>query len=362
MEKITLVLKPGLGLNFEAMRPALQAGAAVAIGRGGAVIETLLAGDAPGSMLRLIGRLSEGVDTLEDIADGLENTLLNIERHAEAGQNGSALQAMDALRRIRELTAAFLDNSGARAERGVPASGAAAEPDYPGAAAARRRVDPGEQPHSAQSLPRCGICSEQGHAEENCHWKYARDALAFAQRLDQHLLSRAQAEQQLAELPPLEEHLAQVERVAADLREHGPYRVQLKPCSFCGGPPVPFVQLADRGFGAAPRLDSYGDDGLSVEAFVFCHECGARGPIHEDDIFDASDYDWALEAGVDLWQNRDERHAQLYLAGEAEGLNLFPRPDIAPGPGALCAGVDVATDRVELAIHNWTAPAEGGDA
>ncbi len=28
----------------------------------------------------------------------------------------------------------------------------------------------------------------------------------------------------------------------------------------------------------------------------------------------------------------------------------------------LCAGVDVATDRVELTIHNWTAPAEGGDA
>ncbi|HDV4099553.1 TPA: hypothetical protein RH930_006431 [Pseudomonas aeruginosa] len=28
----------------------------------------------------------------------------------------------------------------------------------------------------------------------------------------------------------------------------------------------------------------------------------------------------------------------------------------------LCAGVDVATDRVELTIHNWTAPPEGGDA
>ncbi|QEY73249.1 hypothetical protein F1C79_17485 [Pseudomonas denitrificans (nom. rej.)] len=114
-----------------------------------------------------------------------------------------------------------------------------------------------------------------------------------------------------------------MERVAADLREHGPDRVTLKPCAFCGGPPVPFVQLADQGFGSAPRLDDYGDDGLSVEAFVFCHECGAQGPSFEDEIFDASSYDQAMAEGVRLWQDRDGRHADLYEANAEQ--NLFPR-------------------------------------
>ncbi|WP_167523224.1 Lar family restriction alleviation protein [Pseudomonas denitrificans (nom. rej.)] len=97
----------------------------------------------------------------------------------------------------------------------------------------------------------------------------------------------------------------------------------LKPCAFCGGPPVPFVQLADQGFGSAPRLDDYGDDGLSVEAFVFCHECGAQGPSFEDEIFDASSYDQAMAEGVRLWQDRDGRHADLYEANAEQ--NLFPR-------------------------------------
>ncbi|QEY73248.1 hypothetical protein [Pseudomonas denitrificans (nom. rej.)] len=38
MDRILIVLREGLGLNFEAMRPALQVGAPIAIGRGGAVI------------------------------------------------------------------------------------------------------------------------------------------------------------------------------------------------------------------------------------------------------------------------------------------------------------------------------------
>lgn len=42
MDRILIVLREGLGLNFEAMRPALQVGAPIAIGRGGAVIADVL--------------------------------------------------------------------------------------------------------------------------------------------------------------------------------------------------------------------------------------------------------------------------------------------------------------------------------
>lgn len=142
-----------------------------------------------------------------------------------------------------------------------------------------------------------------------------------------------QSAPQKQQLPSPENHASQIERVAADLREHGPDREELKPCAFCGGPPVPFVQLASQGFGSAPRMDSYGDDGLSVEAFVFCHECGAHGPMFAEDIFDASDYDQAMAEGVRLWQDRDGRHADLYEANA--NLNLFPRWDsMEEGGGA----------------------------
>ncbi len=270
MDRILIVLREGLGLNFEAMRPALQVGAAVAIGRGGAVIDRVVEGDA-----------------FEAVCP-------------------------------------------------------TASP-YPGSAAARRPVNPCEQPSPAPTSACCGICSQPDHVDENCPWQGARAGLALVQKIDQHIVDRAAASEALKpsifdvitgaanlpphaaqELPSREEHAAQIERVAADLREHGPDRVILKPCAHCGGPPVPFVQLASQGFGAAPRMDSYGEDGLSVEAFVYCHECGATGPMFAEDIFDASDYEQALAEGVRLWQDRDGRHADLYEAN-AE-LNVFPRP------------------------------------
>lgn len=46
MQQVTIVLRLGLGLDFEAMRDALRLGAPVSIGRGGAVIATWAAGDA----------------------------------------------------------------------------------------------------------------------------------------------------------------------------------------------------------------------------------------------------------------------------------------------------------------------------
>lgn len=176
MNAITIVLRSGMGMQVNAVRPYLKPGMPIAIGRAGAVIAQVAEGNA----------IEDKYQAAEAVVAGLENTLLNIERHAEAGQNGSALQAMDALRRIRELTAAFLDNSGARAERGVPASGAAA---------ARRRVDPGEQPCSAPVVPlKPGI-------------------------FDVITGTAGQPEKASQDLPPLGEHLAQVEQVAAGLRE-----------------------------------------------------------------------------------------------------------------------------------------------
>ncbi len=332
MEAITIVLRSGMGMQLASVRPYLKPGTPIAIGRGGAVIAEVSEGNAvndkrqaaeaaAGYIDSVESRL-EGAESLELVFSALERTLLCIEKHAVVGQNGTTRQAMDSLGNIRELAEAFLDQSGARSR--------------PEKASAESRPAPG--------LPCCGICSDQYHVDELCPWRDARGALALVQRIDQHIIDRAAASEQIKPgvfdiitgtagqaapvpqaLPPTEEHHAQIERVAADLREYGPDRVVLKPCAFCSGPPVPFVQLAAHGFGSAPRMDSYGDDGLSVEAFVFCHECGARGPIHEDDIFDASDYDQAMAEGVRLWQNRDGRHADLYEAN-AE-LNLFPRWD-----------------------------------
>jgi hypothetical protein len=100
--------------------------------------------------------------------------------------------------------------------------------------------------------------------------------------------------------------------------------IKLKPCPFCGGPPVPIVQNYVGG-GAAPLLEDYGD-GLMVRAFVFCHECGADGPNATPLIYDAIEYRLAELEAIHLWQQRDMRHLCLYEGGEADGLNLYPRP------------------------------------
>lgn len=325
MEAITLVIRSGLGMQLTSVRPYLKPGTPIAIGRGGAVIADVVEGnavddkhqatEAAAGYIDSVERYVDSANNLESVVVELESALLGIESCAKDGQK----EPWEALRRIREIAAAFLDNSGAREETPGPGAGG------------------------------CGICSQQDHVDENCPWQGARAGLALVQKIDRHLVEHAhelnaapsealkpsifdiitgtagQAAHVPQVLPSTEEHHSQIERVAADLREHGPDREELRPCAFCGGPPVPFVQLAAQGFGSAPRLDSYGDDGLSVEAFVYCHECGAHGPQFEDDIFDASDYDQAMAEGVRLWQNRDGRHADLYEANAAEGLNLFPR-------------------------------------
>lgn len=107
------------------------------------------------------------------------------------------------------------------------------------------------------------------------------------------------------------------------LADHRP--VKLSPCPFCEGPPVPIVQNAVGG-GAAPLQDDYGNDGHYARAFVFCHECGADGPDVTGFIYDRADYAAIERQAVNLWQKRDARHRCLYDGGEAERLNVYPRP------------------------------------
>lgn len=103
--------------------------------------------------------------------------------------------------------------------------------------------------------------------------------------------------------------------------------IDLLSCPFCEGPPCPIVQNDTVNRGAARLLDDYGQDGLYVRAFVFCHECGALGPAHDALIYDREDYFAAEAAGVRLWQERDSRHRVMFDDGNAAGLNVYPRAD-----------------------------------
>lgn len=111
------------------------------------------------------------------------------------------------------------------------------------------------------------------------------------------------------------------------LRCPTPPQVKLRPCPFCEGPPVPTVQLDLPPLTKVHRDGDYGEEGLSVSAYVFCHECGAQGPHHDAILENAEEYDDALEMAVRLWQQRDSMNRPLYDGGEAEGLNLFPRSE-----------------------------------
>lgn len=108
--------------------------------------------------------------------------------------------------------------------------------------------------------------------------------------------------------------------------------ILLPPCPFCGGPPVPIVTLGS-GQGYADRQDDYGDDGLYVEAYVFCHECGAHGPSIDRFIYDDAEYDEAESAAVVMWTERTLRNRDLYNAGMERGNNHYPRPAIAKALG-----------------------------
>lgn len=103
--------------------------------------------------------------------------------------------------------------------------------------------------------------------------------------------------------------------------------IRMLPCPFCEGPPCVIVQNGTPNRGAAPLLENYGDDGMLVTAFVFCHECGAHGEEEDCDIYTASDYAEAERLACERWNRRDARNRDLYDAGAMDGLNIHPRPN-----------------------------------
>lgn len=103
--------------------------------------------------------------------------------------------------------------------------------------------------------------------------------------------------------------------------------MKLNPCPFCEGPPCPIVVRALKGGGCFPDSELEGDDGLYIKAYVFCHECGAKGPALDDVAFSRAECNDLEALAVDMWQQRTAKHRDLYDAGEPDGLNEYPRTD-----------------------------------
>lgn len=101
----------------------------------------------------------------------------------------------------------------------------------------------------------------------------------------------------------------------------------LKPCPFCGGPPVPIVTRAGYPWGALYVKDIDLEEGTDADGYVFCHECGARGPCAEECVGGEASYKLLEAEGVRLWQERDDHNGDLYRSGEDAGLNDYPRAD-----------------------------------
>lgn len=100
--------------------------------------------------------------------------------------------------------------------------------------------------------------------------------------------------------------------------------VKMLDCPFCGGPPVTIITTIFGKKQHVDRLVGYGDDGLSVEAHVYCHECGGSGEIVEDEIYDAESFDDVMLDAIGKWNARDKRHADLYASSDLAGRNLYP--------------------------------------
>ncbi|WP_301154282.1 Lar family restriction alleviation protein [Metapseudomonas otitidis] len=97
----------------------------------------------------------------------------------------------------------------------------------------------------------------------------------------------------------------------------------LPPCPFCEGPPVAVVMDLDAGL-PAQRGGDYRCDGMDIDAYVFCHECGAHGPSYENVIFDDDGYDSAEAEAVALWIQRTNRNHHLYDGSVRDGLCVYP--------------------------------------
>lgn len=99
--------------------------------------------------------------------------------------------------------------------------------------------------------------------------------------------------------------------------------MELPPCPFCEGPPCITVQSFEQN-GPVYRQAFYGCGGVDVDAYVFCHACGAQGPQYENVIFHEDDYLSAEVEAARLWTERSAKHRDLYDGSAADGLTTYP--------------------------------------
>lgn len=96
--------------------------------------------------------------------------------------------------------------------------------------------------------------------------------------------------------------------------------MRLLPCPFCGGPPV--ASVFDPMTHTIMGVDEIKPDAGSVDAHVWCHECGAQGSGADGYVYDRDSY-YELEAeAARLWNERSSRNGVLYDPAKAE----YPEP------------------------------------
>lgn len=108
-------------------------------------------------------------------------------------------------------------------------------------------------------------------------------------------------------------------------------QIKMAPCPFCEGPPC--ITAGDFVTGQLVAMDRPQTEGFdeAYSAHVWCHECGAQGPSIDsvslstfEQIYDLTVAD-VVRIAVERWNDRNAKARKCYDAGEAEGLNMFPR-------------------------------------
>ncbi|HFH3763949.1 hypothetical protein [Pseudomonas aeruginosa] len=291
-----------------------------------------------------------------------------IDLTAKLGQDGSSLQAMNALRIIREAVANHLTGTEGAGEiplerallalRTIAEFPCSEQDDLPaanmrqialaalsGAGASSVPGNPGGEPLSGP-----GSTGERPYPAPGSGDSELAESLQTLVRW----LDRVDIEDGYVGVPVIEA----VEVVVAELKRQ---RQPIDP-AFC-------------------RCNHW-FAGDSIEAAFIrhhgqCQDCVEMDQILEQEVQaeNAKRYLWLRNTTLyasDLARevNRMDKSVVNLLPRDKDG-NLLVEADLDEAIDAamakwsaevLCAGVDVATDRVELAIHNWTAPAEGGDA
>ncbi|HHH9574805.1 hypothetical protein [Pseudomonas aeruginosa] len=291
-----------------------------------------------------------------------------IDLTAKLGQDGSSLQAMNALRVIRETVAKHLAGTEGAGEiplerallalRTIAEFPCSEQDDLPaanmrqialaalsGAGASSVPGNPGGEPLSGP-----GSAGERPYPAPGSGDSELAESLQTLVRW----LDRVDIEDGYVGVPVIEA----VEVVVAELKRQ---RQPIDP-AFC-------------------RCNHW-FAGDSIEAAFIRHHGQCQDCVEMDQILErevqaenAKRYLWLRNTTLyasDLARevNRMDKSVVNLLPRDKDG-NLLVEADLDEAIDAamakwsaevLCAGVDVATDRVELAIHNWTAPAEGGDA